>query len=55
MLTMQQNLERFRPLECVWTSSDKGLVCAWVERQMAASQARERNTGRAGNIDRRVA
>jgi hypothetical protein len=32
---MQQKVQR--SLECVWTLSDRGLVCAWIEISAEAS------------------
>jgi hypothetical protein len=34
MLTAQQVV--IRSLECLWTLSDRGLVCIWIVREVAA-------------------
>jgi hypothetical protein len=43
MFTMQQKVHR--SLECVWTLSEKGLACTWVEISAKAPAGNRQHEG----------
>jgi hypothetical protein len=52
MFNMQQKVHR--SLECVWTLSEKGLACTWVEISPKASAGNRRHEGDSA-MERKVA